>query len=186
MTMNFSIGFITLAVFCFWSFGWTVNGVFIPSSSSQKMGYRLLKLGNVFTWLSSIVIWYYSSNPNSEKWIFGSIMLILDLVLFMCAKRVATKKLTLAFSNDSPKFILQEGPYRYIRHPFYTSYLFCYLIVAAVLNHWVLWINFSCMLAIYLWAALREEQKFKNSPLKGEYLLYRKKAGLFYPKIYRP
>ena len=83
------------------------------------------------------------------------------------------QRLTLAFSRDQPQFICTTGPYRWLRHPFYTSYIVFWVAVAIGAGVWGFWLVPIAMLMIY-WRAIRlEEAKFAASPLSSQYENYK-------------
>ena len=104
--------------------------------------------------------------------------------LFWWAVRAtATHRLSLAFSDNPPSMLLASGPYRYVRHPFYTSYLVFWTAAAADVvgvSHWLIPL---AALALYTSAALYEERKFARSPLSGSYVAYRASTGMFLPRL---
>ncbi|WP_165837583.1 methyltransferase family protein [Zavarzinia aquatilis] len=91
------------------------------------------------------------------------------------------QRLSLAFSGDAPDFLLAEGPYRLIRHPFYTAYLLYWLGGTIAARQPLLLLAVGVMAAGFAWAALREEAKFAASPLAANYAAYRRRTGMFLP-----
>jgi protein-S-isoprenylcysteine O-methyltransferase Ste14 len=87
-----------------------------------------------------------------------------------------------AFETDQPEFLLRHGPFRYVRHPFYLSYLIFWTATAAAFVGFLPWAAPAVMLAIYQNAASREEGKFAKSELAAAYDQYRGQAGMFLPR----
>ncbi len=76
---------------------------------------------------------------------------------------------------------MEHGPYRFVRHPFYCSYLLAWAAgFVATAQTWLL-PTVAVMLVIYVRAAKLEEEKFTRSPLAGTYERYRSRTGLFLP-----
>nr|AEQ20614.1 putative protein-S-isoprenylcysteine methyltransferase [uncultured bacterium CSLF43] len=97
---------------------------------------------------------------------------------------VATNRwspLSAAFSDDAPRWLVRDGPYRLIRHPFYCSYLLAWASGAVATLEWWVIATVIVMLAIYLYAARSEERKFQSSELAETYRSYRESTGLFAP-----
>ena len=92
---------------------------------------------------------------------------------------------TIAASRDRGLHfaLVTSGPYRVVRHPFYTSYLIFW--VAMTLGAWSVWgiAVLVLLTAMYTVAARTEEAKFAATPMAGEYAEYRKRAGMFLPKL---
>ncbi|MCW0181487.1 MAG: isoprenylcysteine carboxylmethyltransferase family protein [Zavarzinia sp.] len=96
------------------------------------------------------------------------------------------QRLSLAFSGDEPDFLVAEGPYRLIRHPFYTAYLLYWIGGTIAARQPLLLIAVAVMAAGFTWAALREEAKFASSRLAPAYDAYRRRTGMFLPwRIFR-
>ena len=90
---------------------------------------------------------------------------------------------TLAFTEDDPQLLYAEGPYRWIRHPFYTAYL-TFWVGAALATFWLPCVVAMFVLAaIYLTAARHEEAKFARSALSGAYRRYAARTGMFFPRL---
>lgn len=173
---------VLLILLCsYGSFLWSVIGVFRKGEPQKVFSYRLLQLTSVTTWLVSLVAVYHAQSLKYP--VFGVVTLGLFLVLFWWAySTIKQRKLTLAFSEDEPSFVYQDGPYKYVRHPFYTAYLGTYFTAAVITSSpWVA-ICAGLMTAVYLHAALFEEKKFSVSKVSEQYRAYRIQTGRFLPK----
>lgn len=108
---------------------------------------------------------------------------IAAILLFLAARRaVAQYGLTLAFSPDKPKVLLQSGIYARIRHPFYTAYTLTWFAGIVGAPSLTTVITTAMMCSAYWIAAQMEEKKFLSSTLAENYSTYRSKAGMFWPK----
>lgn len=114
--------------------------------------------------------------------IVGIGLLAMSQALLRAAVRATTNsKLSLAFSGDVPTNLNRSGPYRFIRHPFYTSYSLTWLAAAVASSHPAAFVALFIMAAFYLSAARQEERKFQSSSLAESYRQYRKSTGMFFP-----
>jgi protein-S-isoprenylcysteine O-methyltransferase Ste14 len=97
---------------------------------------------------------------------------------------VKRNRLTAAFSDDSPAELITAGPFRWVRNPFYLSYLLAYLHAAlASRSPWAL-LPLGLMAGIYGTAAVLEERKFARSPLADTYRAYARRTGRFVPWVF--
>jgi protein-S-isoprenylcysteine O-methyltransferase Ste14 len=88
-----------------------------------------------------------------------------------------------AFAPAVPTALVLDGPYRYVRHPFYASYLLAWLAgCAATANPWLL-LTVVWMFGFYYVAARGEEESILQSGLADVYREYRKQTGMFLPKV---
>lgn len=128
------------------------------------------------------------AKPHHWQLVAGLALLIASQVLLRAAIRATTRsKLSLAFSDDAPVNLNQSGPYRFIRHPFYTAYSLAWLAAALATAHPAAFTALVVMVCFYRVAARREEKKFLNSPLADTYRRYQKSTGMFlpYPHIHQ-
>lgn len=96
---------------------------------------------------------------------------------------IRRNRLTAAFSDDAPQELITAGPFRWVRNPFYLSYLLAYTHAAlASRNPWAV-LPVLLMAAIYAAAAAREERKFARSPLAEAYRKYARRTGRFLPWV---
>ena len=88
-----------------------------------------------------------------------------------------------AFDTENPVSLVTSGPYRYVRHPFYTSYLIFWTGLA--IGTWSLWAVpvLVLMAVLYTVAARGEEAKFARTQMSDEYATYRARTGMFWPKL---
>ena len=91
-------------------------------------------------------------------------------------------RLTLAFSNDQPTFLLDQGPYALVRHPFYTSYILFWVGAATDAGSPLFWIVPIIVTVLYVRAASIEERKFVRSDLATRYQDYRIRTGMLVPR----
>lgn len=138
--------------------------------------------------ISAALQLYYlkiNTQPNMNLQATSEGLFVMSFLLFGLALLSNRKhRLSEIYSTDAPKFLNRTGPYRYLRHPFYVSYLMSYLAgFVATLNP-ILFAQFAAMVFIYWKAAKFEEGKFSQSNLKTDYLNYTKKTGMFIPKFF--
>ena len=84
---------------------------------------------------------------------------VASLALFLwAAKTSRSKRLRLAFDPESPRSVVRTGPYRYIRHPFYASYILFWLGCFVATLHPLMLLFLVAFSAINVTAAYREER----------------------------
>ena len=73
------------------------------------------------------------------------------------------------------------GPYRYVRHPLYTTFFLGYLGTVLALQSWILAAGVPAFVASYLIFA-REEENIMERGFGETYRAYRRRTGMFLPK----
>ncbi len=106
---------------------------------------------------------------------------ICGLLLFWWGIYTA-KNLNFAFGNFSGR-IVTTGPFRYIRHPFYTSYALIWLTNTLLFNSPLLWITLLYLVFFYLSSAKSEERAILSSASADEYRTYCNETNRFIPRI---
>lgn len=93
------------------------------------------------------------------------------------------RPLNFVFSDQVPQHINQSGPYRLVRHPFYSAYCAAWLgtALASASNNWLLPATCFALVLIYAWAARQEELAFYASPLGECYAIYITKTRMLVP-----
>lgn len=167
-------------LFLVYRFAMAIKNVFIKVSNNHRF---LVARWTGLAFLSQSVL--ILTNPiDQNSFIISTLIFILSFFVFYQSVKVARNKpLSLAYSNDTPKHIEKNGPYAWVRHPFYTSYITS--ISGATCGIGTFW-SFIPLIAayfIYFKAAKFEEEKFSRSALAKEYEIYKENTGMFIPKV---
>ena len=118
--------------------------------------------------------------------ILGAPLLLAALVLLEWAGHsIRGRFFSYIGNHDIPKFVFQQGPFAYIRHPFYTSYWLSHTAVALMFPNLVTaFIAIGTFMLLWLTAAF-EERKFASSTVAEEYRKYSDRTGRFLPRVQR-
>jgi protein-S-isoprenylcysteine O-methyltransferase Ste14 len=132
------------------------------------------------------VVWCQGVAPGYR--LAGLLLFLSAHLLFWSAVAVHRKAPpAIAFSERPPRSLTTGGPYRLIRHPFYTSYLLAWLGGACAAGSAYLALAAAWMFVFYYLAAVREEAEMLASATFGaEYGRYRRRTGMFLPSLLRP
>lgn len=159
----------------------------LPRFASQKyeFGAKVIVTLATVTAIMNIVLTWVFDQPLWAQ-ILGCVIAISGLPLFLSAMNAAERaRFRLAFDHGFPIFIMMEGPYRYLRHPLYTSYMILWS--GWALATYTVWsIPFVVIVLIsYIVAAASEERKLSQSHFAKDYEAYRKQTGPFWPRFKR-
>src|SRR4051794_3354446 len=155
---------------------------FFSRSGPRTLRLRLLAaLGTVAMVAQAVSIWFYLT-PSALRILLSIGLCLLALVLFASACRATRgQPLPLAFDPARTARIVTNGPYRYVRHPFYISYSITCLAGALATSWWPAWLTAGLMLCAYAWAAASEERDLLRSHA-DDYASYRARTGAFVPR----
>ena len=168
---------------CLCSFVWGMRRFFIQPAGSTA-GMQVTKMcGLLFSFLHLTLIVSQETIQTAQA-LLATVFYSLSLLLFWWAVYTnRSKPLSAVFSPDLPMHFVSHGPYTWIRHPFYTSYLLTWFAGVVATGHAWLVSTVLVMVTIYWKAAILEEKKFFQTALASLYGAYRSRTGLFAPSL---
>ena len=169
-----------LGVVCFGAFAWALRWHFQTPGTTPKGVWVICALSLLaFGWF----MWDVLVGSLGTAWPVAVPLFVMAFWLFFAAMQASrSAHLTVAFAADQPQVLLDHGPYRYVRHPFYSAYLMFWMAVTVARPGWEPWVTVVVFCTTYWIAACREEGKFERSRLVTAYSAYRQRTGMFLPK----
>lgn len=160
---------------------WSGRGHF--QSDKVPLGSMLIMLVVLVTTITYLYLAWTLVQPLVWQ-AAGFLLQCAGLGMFVATLRASRRgRLRMAFDEGNPRGLVTEGPYQYVRHPFYVSYIIYFSGFAIATWSWISLLPLAVLLVIYVLAARMEEGKFANTPMSAEYEAYRRKTGFFFPKI---
>lgn len=178
--------YLLALICCYVLFWWGTVSIF---KNTDAVGAKRIFWFRILSWFTC----YYSlydiyKNANSLillAVVFALVFLIISQILFLTtAVYVRNKKFSKIFNQTAPKQYFSSGPFRFIRHPFYSSYIFCYLSLILIRPVSILTMFVVVILVYYFQAAKSEEQNFLKSDLSEDYSVYQNRTGMFFPRFW--
>ncbi len=182
---------LVIALFCFLLIG-SLPKIFFRQDGTFNLKWFLTG-GPYFLSALACLLAYLGYNPVLVPY-DSTLSLVLQgigAILFACSvglqtMTLGTHRIPLALwhqENDAPRSIVTYGAYKYIRHPFYTSFLISLVAAVCIAPS----IATIAMLVYGFIAkqvtAKREEARLSASEFGAEYQEYMKKTGRFFPKF---
>lgn len=179
--MLFRVLLAVLLLACLGSFTWAMRKFFVKPEQATR-GLRVTLLAGFLCAIANFAVIGLAPRLNLPAIVAGVALYCLSLAIFWWTiGSHRSKPLAACFSKDEQLHLVQHGPYRITRHPFYFSYLLAWLAGAvATLSPW-LGAAFVGMFILYLTAARGEEKKFASSSLGDAYANYCSSTGQFFP-----
>jgi protein-S-isoprenylcysteine O-methyltransferase Ste14 len=118
--------------------------------------------------------------------IAGAVLAFGSLSLYEWARRtVIDRNFFIGLSGEVPSAVCDSGPYRYVRHPFYLSYMLAFVAVAVGFPSLV--VSAVCLVNIGLFGymAIDDEKVLIASAIGADYKSYGARTGMFMPKLSR-
>ena len=173
-----SFGVLTVLLYT-----WAMRAHF--SSKTIPRGTIVISLTVTTATVWYLIMTWWQDQPVVAM-LVGLLLQVASLILFFSAIRASKRaRLRLAFDLENPDSLVREGPYRFVRHPFYTAYIVFWS--AWALAIWSLWAlpPLAFIVTIYVIAARDEETKFAKTAMARDYADYSSKTGLFWPRFSR-
>lgn len=124
--------------------------------------------------------------PRGDVWAAaGIVMYTAAVAVFLSAIESARRtRLQRAFIDTPlPDRLITDGPYRWVRHPFYLGYLLGALAGPVAIDSLAITVIAVIMFPIIACAAIREERVWLKSAHGDAYRAYRGRTGMFIPFV---
>jgi protein-S-isoprenylcysteine O-methyltransferase Ste14 len=167
------------AACCFCSFGW---GMVCHFRRLGKPSRAMILTGLAATGFAIVNLFALGLRPC--RFMLPAVALYASsAVLFWWSVRVTRQKLAACGQGSVSKEVVSDGPYRFIRHPFYTSYNLAW-IAGFLATGWCLLAFVALLMALlYDRFATEEERGLLLSGLGASYERYRSRTGKYLPWV---
>lgn len=174
---------VVCAALCIGSFVWAAQK-FFRRSGGDNAGQRtaLAIVGGVSAaQLLTLIV------ANADSIIGTGVSIALyaasGALFWWTVRTIGAGGLGLFFDPAGPDRLVISGPYRIVRHPFYASYLLCWIGGTIATQAW--WLALTAILAgtVYWRAARVEEATFLASTHGAAYREYQQRTGMLLPGL---
>jgi protein-S-isoprenylcysteine O-methyltransferase Ste14 len=138
------------------------------------------------TGMLATILLGYRADVTVWNAVAGAALMAGALALYEWARQtIFERRFRIAWNGAVPEELCEAGPYRHVRHPLYTSYMLAFAAqLAAVPSLWTA-IIFLFNLGLFTHAALHDERSLAQSDLAEDYAGYRRRTGMFWPRLGR-
>jgi protein-S-isoprenylcysteine O-methyltransferase Ste14 len=130
------------------------------------------------TWLA----WSRLPLPLWLRWI-GIVINITGACLWVWTVHTLGKNLTDTVVTRQQHTLVTHGPYRWVRHPFYTSCLICILGVSFAMANWFVMLTGAIVWFAFLLPRTRMEEMNLLARFGDDYHGYMQRTGRFWPRF---
>jgi protein-S-isoprenylcysteine O-methyltransferase Ste14 len=160
---------------------WSARGHF--QSEKVPLGSMVITLVVMVSVGLNIYLIWVQSQPVVAQFV-GLVVMALAIWMFFLTIRASREgRLRMAFDEEGPRGLVEQGPYKYVRHPFYVSYIIFFSAFALATWSPVTIGPLVIIIIIYVIAARMEERLFTNTPMAASYEAYKQRTGFFWPKL---
>ena len=163
-----------------------ITAVVVRSHFSSPTIPREVRLSILLSYLGvAAFVWPMLRDRHAAAGLVAALGLFVasQALFFWTVMTTRAQRPRLAFDPEPPGFLMRTGSYRYIRHPFYASYMLFWLGCAVATLHPLGFVVLIVTSAFTLVAAFREERSFDDTPFAADYRRYRQTAGLLWPRL---
>lgn len=175
---------VLFAIVCIVSFAWGRKSFFKNTAVKNRVRGGLGPLGTIFGFAMIFTFAFVDYAGVRVAAGFVLVLHFLSLALFWWAvQSFGAQRPNIAFTPGVPSALVVCGAYRFFRHPFYVSYLLFWC--SGFFLHREVYVASIPLImgVIYFRAARDEERQIQCSPLAGEYEAYKKRVGMFFPRL---
>jgi len=136
----------------------------------------------------TLVVWWLGAYVpiRPVNGVFAAGLLAVAIGLYEWARHtIWGRRFGYALGDHVPEALCKSGPYRFIRHPIYLSYMLAFLASAIALPHWLTAATLVSNVVLFSIAARSDERTIATSALAADYAAYRARAGMFWPRLSR-
>jgi protein-S-isoprenylcysteine O-methyltransferase Ste14 len=176
-----SVAAALTCVAAFASFGWGVMRFFSKPAGPSPLAIVTAVFGLAFGIAHIHAL--ATTSADAARLAVGLAAHVASTLLFWSAIGACKSPLTAIFERDLPVRLIETGPYKYVRHPFYCAYAIFWSGGSGAAASLLTTLSVPVMLAIYVYGAREEERKFSRSLLAKEYEDYRRRVGAWLPRV---
>jgi protein-S-isoprenylcysteine O-methyltransferase Ste14 len=133
--------------------------------------------------IGTILLGYHSAIPVGRAVASGAMMVCAVALYEWTRHTIKDRRFHIAWSGQVPAAVCEEGPYRYVRHPAYASYVLAFAAIPVALPGWIGLAIFLFNAGLFAHAARDDERSMAASTLAAEYARYKARVGMFVPRL---
>lgn len=167
---------------CLLSFQLALDRHFVRVGKMPR-GALVVAILSTAVYISALVRLWTAGAPSNALAAAAALVMLGSFVLFHATRRGSPSRcLPVAFEEAAPQRVVAEGPHRFIRHPFYASYMLYWVSVVLSAPYAVTIAGAAGIILIYAATAALEERRLLKSALGREYREYQRRTGRFFPR----
>jgi protein-S-isoprenylcysteine O-methyltransferase Ste14 len=140
----------------------------------------------LFDWLFSAdkIPWSYMQLPVNVRWVGCGLIVVIGMLFWWAHLTLGSNYRSTMGLHDNHKLITR-GPYRFVRHPTYVTFLFIPVTLFLISANWLIGAaSFVLFLILMVVRAPIEERELINR-FGDEYRSYMRKTNRFLPSFYQ-
>lgn len=146
--------------------------------------FGVLYIGGVLGYMfyPSYLDWAQFSLPSLARWIGASLSMV-SLALLWWVQWALDVHFDTTLHVQTGHKLVTHGPYRWVRHPMYTSLFLMGLGYLLLTANWMVGGLMLLSVAVLVWVRVPREEAMLIEQFNEEYLAYVERSGRFLPKL---
>ncbi len=172
------------------SIGVTRDKFYTATEGIMLAGLRLLLLDS-----SLVGILIYCINPHLMNWSaiplpswlrwFGFFIGLAALMLFLWVLRALGRNFSTTLTIQKDQTLVTQGPYRWVRHPMYTSFVLLWIGYFFISTNWFIGLTGILGFGLAIVVRTPKEEQMMIARFGDEYMAYMKRTGRYLPRLPR-
>ena len=151
----------------------------------EKLLFRLFALAFILLPLYFLTPWIDFASTPLPTWLRwgGGIIVCLGIILFGWAHQALGQNWTAILALSKGHEMVQNGPYRYIRHPMYSAFFVIGIGFGILSANWLIGLTWIGMTVLEVTSRIRLEEALMIEYFGDQYREYIYKTGRLFPKL---
>ena len=116
--------------------------------------------------------------------VLASVLVLCAVTFYEWARRsIQGYGFSVGLSGRVPDSVFDGGPYAYVRHPIYLSYIIAFAAIPLAWHGIPAFAVFVVNAAFYVYLSFDDERSLASSPLAADYAVYKSRIGRFVPRL---
>lgn len=152
----------------------------VVSASSSRWGIGLVTLGFALVWM-----WMkpFGFEKSAAALVVSMVLGPFSVALAWSATRELGKQWRYEAALSADHELIRTGPYRFIRHPIYTSMFGMLMATGAAYTWWPMWVAGTIVFVIGTEIRVRAEDRLLAARFQKEFEAYREQVRAYIPLI---
>jgi len=114
----------------------------------------------------------------------GMVLALCALVLYEWTRRtVIDRNFYTGLGGEVPATVCESGPYKFVRHPFYLSYMVAFMGAVTAFPSLAMAAMCALDISLFVYMAFDDERVLLSSGLAADYQIYRRRVRMFLPRV---
>ncbi|MEO5722022.1 MAG: isoprenylcysteine carboxylmethyltransferase family protein [Chthoniobacterales bacterium] len=140
---------------------------------------------SIFAAIKIAFAWPAGRLPNAEIWTLAGILIFIAALILRWTSIIQLGRFfTVDVAIAADHQLVEDGPYRYVRHPSYTGALFAFLGFGLTLGNWASVVVMMVPIFLVFTYRIKVEERALVAALGESYVAYRQRTKRLLPFIY--